>query len=252
MDNLNDERRKLLMVRQGLAEDIEPLPDREQRTYRELNNFEKVENFFYYYKWIIISVIVVVALIGFLVLQTISRENEDLNMMVIATRQDSELYSHAEQLKAALEKYCPDFNEDGKIIIRAAYIDLTAGEETGEYYISQTQKFSNEIHDGTGQMIITDEGFAELVYGKDGFNRDDFLDLTEIYPEKSLYENSGMRVSDTELASSADWNDCPESVFILIRAQKDDDSKKAEKRDEQRQRAQTVLQNIIDGNVVNG
>ena len=252
MDNLNDERRKLLMVRQGLADDIEPLPDREQRTHRELNNFEKAENFFYYYKWIIIGGLFVAALLVFLIIQTVSREKEDLRVIVVAAQQGSELYSHEESLRAVLEKYCPDFNEDGKIVVKTVFIDLTSGRETGEYYLTQTHLFSMEIHDGVGQMIITDEGFSKFVYGDDGFNRNDFLDLTESYPDKSLYENSGMRLSDTELAVRAGWSDCPESVFILIRAAKDDNSKKAEQRDEQRLRAQTVLQNIIDGNVVNG
>ena len=193
----------------------------------------------------------VAAFVAFIIFQQVTAEKEDLRVMIVAAEQGSQLYEKQDAIKSALEKYCPDFDGNGKIVVSVVFVDFTANESSGEYYLVQTQRFSNEINFGEAQMILTDEGFGAFVYGENSLKQQDYLDFSGELPEDSLYENCGVRMRYTELAESAGWADCPENVFILVREEINADSKDAEKRARQREKALAVLQNILDGNVIN-
>ena len=243
MANNENDRRELLKIRQGLTEETEINFGNETQKPSELTSFQRVENFFYYHKWTVVIALCAVALMAFLIIQTVSREKEDLRVILIATDYSAEMSSHTEALKAALERYCPDFDENGSVTVNVVYIDLAAGEDMGEYYLAQKQRYSTELFDGIAQMIITDEGIAEYFSDENGFAGDAFIDYSGQFPEEMLFEGRGIHISHTELAESSGWTDCPDSVIILIRQDQNGNTKKLE----QRSRAESVLQNILDG-----
>ena len=99
-------------------------------------------------------------------------------------------------------------------------------------------------------MIIGDYNFSEwLTQNKD--IKSIFVDQSDKCHENMLYKDCGILMNQTELAEKAGWKDCPDYIFIFVRNELNNDSGKIKKNAENRERAEIVLQNILDNNVVN-
>ena len=157
------EKAELLKLRQGLIDESDEIPEDEPPKFEKPTGAKAVENFFYHYKWRLIGIIVTVALLTFMTIQTVTREKKDLYVLAISTTGSSGIYAKTHDIEVALERYCPDFDGNGKVHVGVNFIDLSTEGGYSEYTDAQNEKFSAELFSGDSQLYLTDEGIITLI-----------------------------------------------------------------------------------------
>lgn len=245
------ERIELLKMKQGLIEESEIIPESGYVKMPELHGWEKFKNFFYHNKAFILLGAFFVFVIGICVGQVIFREKDDLYVIIVSSSKDSELGWRYYDFERALEQYCPDFDENGKIHVSVNYIDRSvAGEVLTEMESINSEKLTAELMSADAQLIIADEDFADWMMD-DNKSGKFFQTQTDKCSEDMLYKDVGVRVNKTELAKTVHWSKCPDDVVLLIREELNNGTGSIKKNARNRERAQIVLQNILDGNIIN-
>lgn len=230
----------LLKMKQGIIDESEAIPEVNLDKVQELHGWAKFKNNCYHNRWFILIGGLLAAVVVVCLVQIFSKEKNDLYVLAVSYITDSELGSHKEQIEKALEKYCPDFDGNGKVKVEVSFADKTA----------DSVKAAAEFENAEAQMVITDYNFTEwLLHDKDA--KDVFLDQSDKCTEDMLYKDCGILMNKTELAKDADWSDCPDYIFVFVRAELNNGSGNVKKNAENRERAEIVLQNILDNNVVN-
>lgn len=242
---------ELLKMKQGLIDESELIPQTGYDEIPELHGFAKVKNYIYHMKWIMLFFAAIIAIVIFLVVQVVTRENEDLMVLVISTRNDSELGWRLDDIRKAFEKYTPDFDGNGKVVVTTALIDLSYETGVNEYTNAQVAKFSSEMMAGNSQLFLADEGLWTQLYEKDQYEYDLFIDYSEELPADVLYKNVGIRVNSTDFAKEARWHTCPDFIDFYMRCEYENMPGNDKTAKEQRERAEIVMRNILDGNIVN-
>lgn len=249
------EKREILKLKQGLldVEESEMIGEMQAAPVAKPKGMKAVENFFYHYKWHVIGFAFVAMLVGIMVGQAVTQKAKDLYVLVISTKNASGLYmkSMTEDLENALERYCPDFDNNGYVHVGVNYINLST--ETGRTQLSDVDnyKFSAEMNTGDSQFFIADTGVMDKVYQMLDGEGEFFVDLTEIYPDAVLHEGKGLQLNTTGFIDEARWKSCPDMVGIYVRDVFAHMTGNNAENDEQRERALIVLDNIVKGNVVN-
>ena len=244
---------ELLKMKQGLIEESELIPETGYNEMPKMNAWEKFKNFVYHNKVFILLWGFFGALAIFLTVQLVTREVYDLYVLVISTSPVSELSWRYDDLEEALTMYCPDFDENGYVKVGVNFIDLTLSDSMSEYYSAQWSKFTAEVYLGESQMYIADEGIWQLLHpeGGEGVGEGFFTDLSQSFPEDELFNNVGLHINTTGLHKNARWDTCPDSIGIYLRGEYENLANNQKHADQQRERANIVFQNIIDGNIIN-
>lgn len=236
MEDNNKDRRELLLIKQN----PEGYEDNCFRAAKEkyMRPMSKVENFFYYFKWILLIGGAAAVLVVFMVHQTVSREREDIRVMLVSY--EHALAQYEEPLKTALERYCPDTNGDGEIYAQLYPIDLTTREQGLQYDLAESEKLTSEIRRASSQMVISDEEFYEYaIKGESGV--DSLLDLSGKFPEEMLFKGRGIRA-----AKLLPYAGLPDNIIIYIRAALSN-SNNSDKAAEYRAQAEDILLKLKNG-----
>ena len=249
------ERIELLKMKQGLIEESEMIPESGYAGNVEEGVFSKISSFVYRNKIFIVLGVIFAAIAIFLIMQFILREREDMHILLVAYDRESEMYFYKDDIEKALEMYCPDFDGNGNVHVSINFIDRTTRDGGSQYDDMERQKLTSELEYGTAQLVITDEGFVERINFDENKSdedamRDYFVEQTGL-PEEELFCGVGVRANKTKFAANAGWKDCPDNVIILVRDEVDVTASNDKENAENRARAQIVLQNILDNNIVN-
>lgn len=263
------EKAELLKLRQGLIDESDEIPEeQEPPKYEKPKGWKAIENFFYHYKWTFFGSIFAVALATFLTVQIVTREQYDLYVLAISTSSSSGIFTKTDDIAVALERYCPDFDGNGYVHVAVNYIDLSTESGYSQYTDVNEQKFSAELFSGNSQFYIADEGIIAKIntfaassshaYGEtieavpeDTLTLQFFTDYTEKYPDAVLFADCGIQVNQTPLADEARWKSCPDTVGIYVREEFQNMTGNSSEAIEQRRRANIVLENIMNNNIVN-
>lgn len=240
----------LLKMKQGLIEESELIPETGYVEIPELHGWAKVKNYIYHNKWFILLGAFFLAVAIFLAVQILTREKYDLNVLAIANNKNSNIGIHTDELERALEKYCPDFDGNGKVNVCVNYIDNTMDEVSTQYDQANKQKLSAELTLAEAQLIITDDGYSKFTGSLDEIT-EVFLNQSENAPSDMLYENSGVIMNKTGFAKEARWSKCPDNIMLFVREELNNGSGSIKENAKNRERASIVLQNIIDNNIIN-
>lgn len=250
-ERLLRERRELLKLKQGIIEESNIIPQDEPEEKPKLTGAKAVENFFYHYKWYVILTVFFAAVFGVMIVQAVTKERADLNVAVISTTADSGIYPKLDEIERTLERYCPDFDDNGYVHVRVNYIDLNEASGNIEYIDANRQKFQSiELFGGESQMWLCDYGVIEElndVYEKIDF----FVDFSEEYPEADLLDKEGLVLASTDFTEYARWSTCPDNVAVYVRDAFENMTGNGKQAREQRERALTVYRNLVEGNIVN-
>lgn len=248
---LLQERRELLKLKQGLIEESEIIPQDEPEEQPKLTGVKAVENFFYHYKWHVVAITFFVVVFGYMFIQTITREKSDLNVAVISSSVESGIYPKLSDIEKTLEKYCPDFDDNGYVHVQVNYIDLNTAGGDVQYIDTNRQKFqSTELFGGESQMWLCDYGVIEELYS--AYEKIDFfVDFNEEFPDAVLIDNEGLVLSSMDFTEYARWSTCPDNIAVYVRDVFENMTANGKQAQEQRERALTVFRNLASGNVVN-
>ena len=247
------EKRELLKLKQGIIEESDVVEDYEiSHDYKKPEGAAKIENFFYHYKWHVIAIAVIVFFVGFMVHDTLTKEKKDLYVLAISTTNSSQLYTKQYDIEKALERYCPDFDENGYVHVGVNFINISDENAAVDYANTESMKFTAELHTGDSQLYLTDTGMLEkLAELADDADIQFFLELSEQYPDAVFYEGQGLQLNTTDFIDQARWTGCPDIVGLYIRGDFIGMTGDKDEIEEQRRRATIVMENIINGNVVN-
>ncbi len=250
-ERLMRERRELLKLKQGIIEESEIIPQDEPEERPKLTGAKAVENFFYHYKWYVILGAFFAVVFGVMIVQAVTKERADLNVAVISTSADSGIYPKLDEIEKTLERYCPDFDDNGYVHVQVNYIDLNEASGNIEYIDANRQKFQSiELFGGESQMWLCDYGVIDelnSVYEKIDF----FVDFSEEYPDAELLDGEGLVIASTDFTEYARWSTCPDNIAVYVRDVFENMTGNSKQAREQRERALTVYRNLISGNVVN-
>ncbi len=99
---------------------------------------EKLENFWYYYKWHTIVAIFIVIVVLICTLQMCSKGTVDAYIMYaggseVSRRSEGGDIPEYNQLLSALEKYVPDYDENGDVTISLSTLFALSEDEIAEY-----------------------------------------------------------------------------------------------------------------------
>lgn len=199
-----------------------------------------LENFWYYYKWHTIAIIVVAIGVAIGIGSCVNRESVDLCIYYLS--KDPLVYSEDKiNLLHSLEPYVEDFDGDGEVRLelRNYYV---GDEDTVE---SQLEQFRNEYIGGGVMLLLADEtGVEQLV--ETGW----LGDITDIAPDAAFdgvaWNAEGSAYRDSEYLK--DWQG---EMFFGLRVF-DDKSviRILSGKEEQYEYAKQVLTNIIQNNQV--
>ena len=199
-----------------------------------------LENFWYYYKWHTIAIIVVAIGVAIGIGSCVNRESVDLCIYYLS--KDPLVYSEDKiNLLHSLEPYVEDFDGDGEVRLelRNYYV---GDEDTVE---SQLEQFRNEYIGGGVMLLLADEtGVEQLV--ETGW----LGDITDIAPDAAFdgvaWNAEGSAYRDSEYLK--DWQG---EMFFGLRVF-DDKSviRILSGKEEQYEYAKQVLTNIIQDNQV--
>ncbi len=247
---LADERRELLKMKQGLIEESELIPQDGYIKPEKPRGWKRVENFFYQYKWILGVVIFGVVVAAILIVQLVTKEREDLYVLCIATDSRDGFYLKQDDIERTLEKYCPDFDNNGYVHVGVHYLDLDEKNKNTQLYDADIIKFQAELMTGDSQMYLSDTGIISLMAQAVGEEIQFFKDLSDEYPDAALYEGCGLPLTDTGFTVLARWESCPDTVGIYVRNEYENMTGNGKDSAEQRERALVVFRNILENNVV--
>lgn len=199
-----------------------------------------LENFWYYYKWHTIAIIVVAIGVAIGIGSCVNRESVDLCIYYLS--KDPLVYSEDKiNLLHSLEPYVEDFDGDGEVRLelRNYYV---GDEDTVE---SQLEQFRNEYIGGGAMLLLADEtGVEQLV--ETGW----LGNITDIAPDAAFdgvaWNAEGSAYRDSEYLK--DWQG---EMFFGLRVF-DDKSviRILSGKEEQYEYAKQVLTNIIQDNQV--
>ncbi len=249
---LLQEKRELLKLKQGIVEDSDIIEVDKPQEVIELHGMAKVENFFYHYKWYVIVIALVSLFVGYMIYDTVTKEKYDLYVLAVSTTNASGIYVKSFDLEEALEQYCPDFDGNGYVHVAVNAINLSTENGVSQYTDADSYKFSSEVITGDAQLYLADEGILDVI--AEMANDEElqyFIDISDKYPDAQLHDGVGLQLNSTNFIEAARWQSCPDMVGIYVRGYYADSTGNTEEAKIQRERAQVVLDNIANGNIVN-
>lgn len=161
---------------------------------------ERIENFFYYYKWPVIFVILVALVISMYIPAIVNDEKDavgDLTVIsVLAHPLTSEEYNIDQRLKDSIE----DIDGDGEksVVLKQFFI---TEKRTSDADIISTSQLDEQLRVGRGDLLVLDEPNLEYYLKKDMFSPlEDYVDLSDI-PDEDIIKKDGIAVA-VKLTSS--------------------------------------------------
>ena len=242
MGNSEQDRRELLKLKQGLIEESEAIPEEVREKPAELHGMARVKNEIYHLGWAIPIIIGAIALAAFIIVQLASRPKEDICILIIAATESSELFRFSDNndiIKPALEKYCPDYDGNGKIYAETVFIDLSDSSGNGQYNDTQHGIFNSQVKYGSAALILADPELLELVNGWYENSISAFVDFSDELSEDRLYNKCGALISGTEFARDIG---CESSALFVLDELGGGSKKNAA---QNKNRAVEVLKNIV-------
>ena len=239
-EKLRQEKIELLKMKQGCGEALEEQP----RVIEKPRGFKKISNFFYHYKTVFIVALAAAALAAVFAVQFLVKEKADITVFVAYKQPNSELKEKYLNIAAMLEKYCPDFDGDGKVNVAVRTADLSVDGDLTTDAAAEWSKLSLEIKLYECPLIVCDGVFLEDIVKESIAEYEENPVLGEVAQDKTAY------VGKSALSGNP-AAELPEKTYFCVRALPVNQSGDKEAFAERRERAQTVLQNLIDGNVIN-
>lgn len=236
---------ELMKLKAGIIEDLGPTEKEPERVY---TIWEKLGNFFYHNKLYIIIITVVAALATFLIYDLVTNVQPDAAVLIIVT--DDEFISRTEDIRRLLEPYCKDYNDDGKISMRVAYLPAIAdtSNTADAYYTQATQiNLMAEFQNVDSIMVITDQYTSDEMKISDGV----LGDMREIYPDDEYAQKIGYQLKGTDFAEQIDYSSMADDLYMSFRYPTSGIGVNEEKFRTNYENALEIWDNYLKGNVVN-
>lgn len=191
---LAEDKVDLIRLKQGVISESDKV-FRTEEPEKHYNIFQKIGNWFYHSKWWLGIAAFCVILAAFLVYDYVTRENPDLRMLLLT--EHPVLYSESNKLCEYLETICPDYTDDGEVLVQTVYIPVSkeSMENSGSYATSYNSQLLIQFQTNTCMLVLVDPD-AEAYLQPD----DMFTDLEVLYPECPYVDGWKLLLDDTDFA----------------------------------------------------
>lgn len=246
-EKLRQEKLELLKLKQGVISE-EDIPT-EVKTERHYTVWERIGNFFYHNKAYVIVGTAMFLILAFLVYDMVTRVTPDVTVMIIAKDDTFQIYD--EKVELLLERYCPDYNEDGTVDVRVFYAPAVMGDSPNELYTRQSDqtKLVAEFQSSSTVMIIADKESCEAVGIAEGDGV--FADLSKDFPDDENVTELGYMLSGTSFAEDIEYSALSDEWFAAFREPHGGIGMNEEKFKENYEHAVELWTNYITGNEIN-
>ena len=212
------ERLELIKLKSGaITEDESEILRKEEVPEKVYTKKERFENFLYHHKFQLAVFLFIAVLSGFFIHDFASRVIPDVSVMFIASDGDFAFYT--EKASEVLERYCEDFNGDGKIKVRVSYLPVVNMEDNlaaFQYNQANQVKLIAEFQSADSIIVIADE---KSVF-EAGINEGVLKDLRVIYPDNEDVNEFGYMLNATSFAEDIDYPELADNLFIAFREPK--------------------------------
>ncbi len=195
---------------------------------------EKLQNFWYYYKWHSIIGLFIAVVLAFGVAQCSTKENPDYTVMTVFDKYvPSEV---TDEIEKYLEQFGEDINGDGKVIVHI--YDASAGTDQDIQNANSTRLMA-ELQRGEVMLFVVDEASFTRLHNLDVFEKQDVF-----------YDKDGFayNLRDTELTdklNNARDGFINHDYFIAKRVVKGTDYENSKKFIESEKKNNKLLDKII-------
>ena len=246
---LQDEKVELMKLKAGVMSEEETTIKKEEAVQKEYTFSEKVENFFYHYKWQFLLGCFTFVVLLYLILQSIFTVKPDITVMCITG--GFEMESRVSYMEKYFERYCPDFNGDGKTKVDVYY--MATEYVDGDYYSMQnyqvgSTKIIAEFQSENIIMAVTGPVVCDLLH----VYRDPiFTDMRELYPNDENALLPGYKVSAFDFGEQIGMPDMPGNYMLSLRNVVHEKGYDQEKMQQNYDNALILFENIKNDNVLN-
>ncbi len=206
---------------------------------------KKWENYWYHYKWHTICGIFLAFCLLIYIGDLLGKEDFDLNVVYVS--RSYTVYEQDEELQKRLEKYVPDYDENGEVNVKLYNYTIPEEPTSQEEYdqqIAMLTRFQVEISDGNTFLYIFDEDMFEYFEMEEASE-----DLTYTGSDK-IKDSVKYMLDGTELVDglNIDGN----GYFLVLRNMLGfEDGSKHDRAQENHDKSKEVLENIINNNKIN-
>ncbi|MDR0946994.1 MAG: hypothetical protein LBM87_04535 [Ruminococcus sp.] len=205
-----EDRVELLKIKQGigLEEDFKEAAPKKEYTFKE-----KVSNFWYHNKFVVIVTALIVCAAGFFVHDIFFRTQPDLKAIIIAN--DENFGILYDEFAEVLAVYTPDFNGDGKIYVQAQYLPGVMSPDNRDVNYQQAieAKLFAEFSSSDSVMIFADNATVEAL----GITEGVFTPADEIFPGDPNAGTIGYNLSGTDFAEKIGYPEISPDIFVAFR-----------------------------------
>ncbi len=136
----------------------------------------KLENFWYYHKWQLLVSVVLIGFFGSVLADTLLRQPKDITVVLVTA--NSAAVQKTDALRTFIERYCEDFNGDGKVRASVAVQEFDSGTLTDPQGQQKNRaKLQAQLDAGKALLYVTDDMVADKLLG----GGEVFVSLTNIY-----------------------------------------------------------------------
>ena len=198
---------ELMKLKTGVIEESETIRE-EHEEKRELHGKERLANFWYHNKIWILFAAFIIGVVGFIVIDEITRVRADMNVMMIA---NNGLAFRQEELEKFFEKYCDDLNGDGQVKVSVMIMPLDPDSKDYQAQQGYQAKFIAQIQLPNDILVITDSN-----------TEPDFMamfkeDLDKDFPGNKYIDSAGLSFNMKLLADELKFENMPNDVHLSLR-----------------------------------
>lgn len=245
-EKLRQERLELLKLKQGIiSEDDIP---KEEKVVKEYTTAEKIGNFFYHNKLYIIFGSIIVAILGFLIIDSATTVRPDVS--IIFTASDANVARLTGTMEDVLACYCSDYNGDGKIKVRVSYTPAVPDtDDTALMYYQESDqtKLMAEFQGSETIIIIGDDAAYEAL----GITEEDvvFADMSEYFQDDKVTP-MGYLLNTTNFAEDIEYDGLSDDIVVSFRKVYTGVGVNEEKFQKNFDNAVELWTNYVNGNMV--
>ncbi len=203
----------------------------------------KLKHFWYYYKLYLIGLLIALTITAVCVGSCVSREKEDITVLFLTDR--AYFVEELMIVEQALEKYCPDFNNDNNVHVSLVNVYIDSNNPQANY--TMQQKLMAQIAAGDAILYISDKT------GLDRFNQIGALtELTDI-AQNTVNDNKSVSISSKLLfGEAAQETDFYISLRFFEKGEETADTKKGKRISKGIELFKNIVNNNVIGDLENG
>ncbi len=188
-----------------------------EKTKKNLSFLQKIENFWYYYKWwVVLGILVIAAIAVYAQLVNENKKPADGDLTVISVFSHP-LTAESYDIDQRLTDVITDANGNGetKVVLNPYYI--TEKRASDEDRLSESQ-FENDLSHCRGDILLFDEPNRDYYIKKDIFEPiENYVDLSEIPAEDIVYRDGvAVAVKLTESKILSDMKFIIDEVYASV------------------------------------